>query len=768
MGFLDRYRKGPTPTETKQPHGAVGRGHTNGFIDYEELNTDLVGSEGLKVFDQMYRTDGDVRQVVQLSANPLVSGTWEVIPYGGENATDNAQMLAGFVKWALWEVMSPNFTAHLAEMLPILIRSGFTPYEVIWMREQYEGKTVVVPRKLDVRLPRTIWRWNQDKYGELNSVVQQLLVPPSQQTTDSTYAPTVAGEVTIPARDLVYYRLGAEGDNWEGVSLLRPAYKHWKLKDAIERIDAIAQEREAMGVPICYPPLGATDGQLEAMETVLANMRSNEQGYIVAPGPKAGAGAPEGTGWLIEILGYDRTGSGRDPHPSLEYHTQKISAAFIAEFLRLGHGQAGARATAQVQAEPFQMSIEALTTIVEGVMNDQLVKPLIAYNFAEATEVPRLKMSQVDSTSLTQLADFILKLAQVGALLPDQALEDFLRQRADLPPADPQVAKGRSAKTDEKVRREIVTGGGQNGDANGQNANKPGSKAPAGKHGTKNAPAKDAKKGQLDEWDEDSITLARMRGIKHREFVPVDEEGKRRRYRALREPELLVNLDDIEDYLDDLPDHFQQRVGNDVRRVAFHHAARKKDSTAHQAELLRKLRESMTDSYTRGMNDAGTELATLLGRDDTVTLAKNSVRDKGQAGLEDRVNHAVRSIMSAVELAADSASMNHGDSQARVQAAAEAAGEVALRQAAQHHGQGSYMQGRHDTLLAASVDNPFGLVYTAILDDNTCGPCDGADDGVCRTIDDPVRLDRRPPNRHCDSTHSGRNHCRCFEIPCLM
>jgi hypothetical protein len=57
------------------------------------------------------------------------------------------------------------------------------------------------------------------------------------------------------------------------------------------------------------------------------------------------------------------------------------------------------------------------------------------------------------------------------------------------------------------------------------------------------------------------------------------------------------------------------------------------------------------------------------------------------------------------------------------------------------------------------------VLYTAILDDNTCFNCDEADDGVVRSIDDPVRLDRRPPNRHCDSNHSHRNMCRCIEIP---
>jgi hypothetical protein len=777
MGFLDRFRKGPVPTETTQPHGAVGRGHTDGFLDYEELNTELVGAQGLKIFDKMYRTDGDVRQVVQLVSNPISGGTWQSNPYGGKEANERARYLADFVWWALMEVMSPNWPAHLQQLLPILIRSGYTPYQILWMRQEYKGKTVIVPRKLDLRLPRTIYKWHQDKYGDLFSIIQQLPVPLSQIAVDAQpetpQSGLSVGEVELRARDLVYYRVGAEGDNWEGVSLLRPAYKHWKLKDAIERIDAIAQEREAMGVPICYPPMSATDDQLDAMETVLANMRTNEQGYIIAPGPKAGAGAADGTGWLIEVLGYDRTGSGRDPQPSLEYHTRKIAAAFISEFMRLGHGQSGARATAQVQAEPFQMSVEALTTIVEHVLNEQLVKPLIAYNFPDATEVPRLKMSQVDSTSLTQLADYILKLTQVGALLPDQPLEDFLRARADLPPADPEVVAQRKAKADEKIRREIVTGGGQNGDAQGQTANSAGKKAAAGKHGTKNAPAKDATTGRLEAWDDGVVTLARMRGIKHREFMPVGDDGKRVRYRDLDQYEQVCNMDGIEDYLDDLPDDFRRQAQGDVMRVAVAHAIAKNDSKADQTAAIQKLRQkllsAMGDCYARGMGDASTELEQVTGVGSSVQLASNTVRDRGPSGLNDRVDHAVRSITSAVELAADSARLNHGDSPARVQAAAETAGESALRQVAQHHGQGSYMQGRHDVILEAnSANDLIGVRYTAILDDNTCGTCDEADDGVVRRIDDPVRLDRRPPNRHCESTASGRNHCRCFEVPALM
>jgi hypothetical protein len=469
VSFLDAFRKAqPTPEADDPPTGASGRGHSGGFIELEEHNSELQHPLGAAVYDKMYRTDGDIRQVVQLSANPIIGGTWEIEPYGGEDAQAEDVEIADFVRWALFEQMSPDLIQHLAEFLPVLIRTGFAPGEITWTGADWNGKRKLVVRKIGLRLPKTISQFEQDEHGELTRIKQDLLSAISElvrreaedprESLDGRPMGATADAPTekwLEYRNLVYYRLGAEGDNWEGVSLLRPAYKHWKYKDLIEKFDAIAQEREAMGIPLCYPPLGATAPQLDEMEDILAAMRTNEEGYILMPGPKAGSGmAPEGQGWIVEVLGYDRTGSGRDPQPSLNYHTQKIAAAFIAEFMRLGHGQTGARATAQVQADPFLMSIEAIAGIIEAQLR-RIVAMLVAFNFKGAKNMPKLRMSLVDATNLSQLADYVQKLSAVGALFPDQRLENFLRARADLPPADPSAVKKRGEE-DEKIRREIV------------------------------------------------------------------------------------------------------------------------------------------------------------------------------------------------------------------------------------------------------------------------------------------------------------------------
>lgn len=731
-----------SPTNlNRPPRGASGRGHTVGFIDLEEVNYELMHPHGHRIYDRMYRTDGDVRQVVKLLTDPVIAGTWTVNPYGGEDADDEAIEHAKLVTWVLFEYMAPNLLGHLQQALPILVRSGFCPAEEAWGTTTYEGRMIVAPSTLAIRLPRTIHQFEQDDWGKLRRIKQYLPTPKRSlagQEGSANNGPSDYkfddGYVWLDAKNLVYYRLDAEGDNWEGVSFLRPAYKHWKLKDAIERIDAVAQEREAIGIPICYPPMGATDEQLDTMEQVLANMRTNEQSFIIAPGPKQGQGAPDGTGWLIEVIGYDRTGSGRDPQPSLQYHTNKIAAAFISEFMRLGHGETGARATAQVQQDPFLTSVEAFVHIVEDALN-VLVKKIIDYNFPSVKNYPRLAMSLIDSTSLTQLADFVLKLTQVGALLPDAQLEDFLRARADLPPVNPESRKKRK-KDDDQIRRDIVQGGGQNGDAFGANG-KPGSP-----HGSKPVSAKTQTSGKGLDDDaplRDTVTLSSY-----------NEHFDRVYRRDLDQHEMGVDLAAMEDQFDAMPRSMSTVLQGHVMDMA---RGGKGDG------LEKSILDMLNAGYVMGRQHVHRE----LGLDSGLLLDRGG-NDRGKKSLKQRAKTSARYMRAAIDDAYQNADLVHGDENpAHRQLAAERAGQAAARQVGRVHGVGSILLGRND-MAHENRGHIVGVRYSAILDHGTCGHCEEADDGIIRGLEDPVRLDRRPPNRHCESLASGRNMCRCFEV----
>src|SRR4051812_10760955 len=117
MGFLDRFRD-ERPPKAEAVQGASGRGHYDGILQLEELNLDLAFPRGLETFDKMWRTDPDVRRVGSMMINPIVGATWDVEPFGGEEAEQADIDVAEAVKWALFEAMSPNLTGHLAEALP--------------------------------------------------------------------------------------------------------------------------------------------------------------------------------------------------------------------------------------------------------------------------------------------------------------------------------------------------------------------------------------------------------------------------------------------------------------------------------------------------------------------------------------------------------------------------------------------------------------------------------------------------------------------------
>ncbi|KKM15368.1 hypothetical protein LCGC14_1696760, partial [marine sediment metagenome] len=83
-------------------------------------------------------------------------------------------------------------------------------------------------------------------------------------------------EVKSPEEKLILFANEKEGDNFRGVSLLRPAYKSWYFKEAFEKIDAISFERQGVGIPVFKMPTNATPDDREKAEEIGKNLRANE------------------------------------------------------------------------------------------------------------------------------------------------------------------------------------------------------------------------------------------------------------------------------------------------------------------------------------------------------------------------------------------------------------------------------------------------------------------------------------------------------------
>jgi hypothetical protein len=707
----DRQALQPTTEPNLEPKGGSGRQHTDGFLDYDETSTALTGRAGLQVFDEMWRDDSDCRRAVTMCVTPIVQGTWTVEPYRDDTPeaepTEEDLERAAFVEWVLTEHMRPKLTSHMWTALTVAARCGFVAFEQLYELTEWRGRPVYAIKTLDLRLPDSVDRWVQA--GPDLAGIEQFT------PGDAGGMGRMSQEWTralIPAQDLVYYRFGAEGDNWEGQSLLRPAHKHWKYKSGLELVDAIGHERTAVGVPTGYPPADASRDDLDTFAEFLQNVRASDVSYFLAPGPRADH-ADNGQGWFWEFV---TPGSNEGAHTgikeSLSYHRDGIAAVIIGEFMRLGQSGTGARATADVQQDPFWMLADTLAQIiVADTLNEQLLPRLIEVNFGDRDRVPKITCSLIDSTSLTELADYVEKLARAKALrAEDPALEEFLRRRGDLPEADEEGIAKRQEENLERAQAMTEATAPPEPDV-----------PPAGK------PPAPTKKLSAED-------------------------------RVLRSWEQTMSLDRIEHTIDSARDQFEAACRDEVLKLAgelAETAARGKPIRPAPAPpgLVDAIQAQLEALYTTGRDTVREELARQQH-----DLVFPALLAKDGPDMRSWAQRLADFIRGRVASAAMSRAQHRRGDRADTQQWAERAGLAEVRAAAMENAAPALNQGRFDQA-DELADVIAGSRYTSILDTRACSPCKTADDDVLRPLDDPVRLSRVPPNPMCE----GGGKCRCME-----
>ncbi len=719
MSIFDNLRRRNQPDNggarpaprTGNTRSESGRGQRYGLLNYDDHNLDLVGVRGVMEMDRIWRSDPDARRIILMLVVALIGGTITVEPAGGEEATDQDVKVAEFVEWALFEEMNPRLPSHLFTALTVTFRNGRVPFEITHRLAKRDGRDVWVIDELGIILPRSITYWNTspDNPRRLASITQQ----------------AAYGTVDVPIEDLILYRVGAEGDNWEGESLLRAAYRNVEYKADLELIDAQGHERFNMGIPIAYPPQEVQDDDLDAVEEVLQNLRAGAESYIVAPGPsQEHAGAD---GWLFDILVPKATGgSARNIVDSINHHRASIDASVIAEFMRLGQKETGARATADVQQNPFLQLAETLAGIlIEDTINQQLIPRLVDLNF-QVEAYPRLTVSLIDSTSLTDLATYAKTLSDAGILHADNPTEDYFRERGDLPAADPEARKAREeqAQALEQAAQKA--------------ANEPPSQGP-------------------------------QQDPSQQQEQPPGRKLTLRADRPLKAWEAQLSLDRIESAIDTARDQFVTAISGPAHKLAARLAAMDQpDAPAvRDPDMLAAIRHELRRLYDLGYSSVVEELTAQATTPTQVSLAAPPDEPPDDTELRLRSENAVDNItaqmLTDLRRANQMPLVRDPTAQAALQAAAEAGARAGARAEATANASAVIGLGRR----AAADDNTGrikGARYTSILDNQRCSQCAAADDDVLRPLDDPVRLSRIPPNPAC----LGRGACRCLEFFELM
>ncbi len=402
--------------------GRIGQRRYGGNI-YEEFLYELRGKRGIEVYREMSEND-DVVGAILFAIEMLVRQcNWNVEP-GGDTAKDKEA--AEFVESCMSD-MQDTWIDTISEILSFLTY-GWSYHEIVYKRRMGNTKDartkskfddgLIGWKKLPIRAQETLYEWKYD--GEDNLLGMMQMPPPDY------------GVFTIPIEKALLFRTKSRKNNPEGRSILRNAYRSWYFKRRIQEIEGIGIERDLAGLPVLYGPEGLdiwnddteTVKIRTSLEEIVRNIRRDEMEGIVLP-----------YGFKLELLS---SGGSRqfDTNGIINRYDTRIAMTVLADFIFLGHDQTGSWALSSDKTRLFAVAIGAFLDIICQTFNSQGIPALIDMNeqhFSGITTYPRMTHGDIEDADITKVAAFIKDMTGIGVLVPDDGLEDYIRQVGHLP-----------------------------------------------------------------------------------------------------------------------------------------------------------------------------------------------------------------------------------------------------------------------------------------------------------------------------------------------
>lgn len=418
--------------------GSTGLKHSGGTV-FEEFLTNLRGTKGARVYREMSDNDPTIGSIIYAIEKVILRLDWRVEAFSDKSADGETspkdQESAEFVNECLND-MSDSWDATLTQILSMLIY-GYAFHEIVYkvrggdskdpQRRSKFNDNKIGWRKFAIRGQETLWQWMFDAEGGIQGMIQS-------DPSASVYIKA------IPIEKALLFRVKNDKNNPEGRSLLRNAYRSWYFKHRIEEIEAVGIERDLAGLPIAYIPpeyLSSTASADQvsfrnSIEQIVQNVKRNEQEGIVMPLMY------DESGHKMFDLSLLSTGGSRqfDTDKIINRYDQRIAMSVLSDFILLGHDRVGSYSLGTAKMDLWSMAVDAIANSIAEVINQYAIPRLLKLNGMDTARAPYLTYGEVSHIDLTEIADYVSKLANSGLLMSDPNLEDYLRELGGLPPAD--------------------------------------------------------------------------------------------------------------------------------------------------------------------------------------------------------------------------------------------------------------------------------------------------------------------------------------------
>lgn len=391
--------------------GTAGTEIYGGYI-YEEPLKELQGKQGAEVYNRMRRSDGNIAMIMRAIKLPIRSASWSI---QCNDKTPEAEAQKKLFEHILFSDLGKPWTRFTGEALTF-VDFGYSLFEKTFkpVIAHPEFGSYVGIKNLGFRGQRTIERWIVDDAGQLLAVEQH-----SQGDTGRM--------VKIDQEHLMHFCPDQEGDNFEGISFLRACYGSFYRKDLYLKLLAAGIEKYAIPVPVLTIPSGKENSvEYENALKVLRRYTSNQTNYITKP-----------AGWDLDIK--VTTLDPQKIRDSIKDENQEMVNSVLAGFLMLGQTNSGSFSLGSTLGDFFGTAVQFLGDHICEVFNDSktgVLADLARLNFGEELKC-RLVVEGIKDSASGAFADVVQKLIASGAIKPDAELETFIRDKFNLPNADP-------------------------------------------------------------------------------------------------------------------------------------------------------------------------------------------------------------------------------------------------------------------------------------------------------------------------------------------
>ena len=395
-------------TDKTKPLGSSGTQIYTGYIEEDYLGILNENETQYKIFDQMSRSDGTISMCLKSYEETFLSSKWSFsVKEEFAEKENKAQKQIDFMNEVFPEIYFRNFLNDAISFA----KHGFVVFDIFYQPMEVNKKLYLAPR-LKHLSARTIRQWVTDESGMLQGIIQE-------STNDDGF------NGFIPIDRLFYYAINKRGNNFKGISLIRPCYGSYMRKvDDYKRI-AIGNYFLSLPFMKIYSetkvPLKKAD--LERFQKVLAGRYKENKftSHIVFP----------------EGFKCEEVKSEFDPtklYDCIDKEDVQMIRAFCANFLMIG-GQSGSGSFAlgDALAKFFTKGIANSIKGLKAVIDKEIIEKTIKLNFAGQECMIEASHSEVDSEGGVNFATAIQTLVNARTISPDEKLEAFVRNKYELP-----------------------------------------------------------------------------------------------------------------------------------------------------------------------------------------------------------------------------------------------------------------------------------------------------------------------------------------------